>query len=504
MSKHLKYLSLLILAAFVLRLASFLLSGEYVINPDGASYMMLARNLAGGDFRGFFDPYWSPFFPFLLSFFVPFSDSPELPGIAASLIFNSLLPLPVFLLAKQHYGIREAYLSALITVVYQYFLNSSAFVVSESVYYLLLTFVLFFGWQALNEKKPTKFLIVGVLLGLSYLTRPEGVVYFLWFFPLALLTLFSVSDFKRNLKIILFVFLGFVIFAVPYLIYLHEATGIWTLSGKFTRHFGGGNMYDPEVIGRYKYPIIKFFKTVLFNLDKEHKTLIYLFPPILMMIAAVGLFRQNWNKERIYKELYFLSFFAVTLACYAATVVEIRYLAVILPVLFVWLAKGFCEWRDWFCETLENYNFRRFSIIKNDLFYTIICLSLIFVYLLPTAYFAESKDDMREVYKFEMKQAGLWLKDNAPANSVILSRSFLPAYYAQKKFRQLPDKENFEQIQSKRADYLIVFERDFGSSKDFSRLNEKLRQSDNFQMVFRTENVNKYNAIIYRIIKNAE
>lgn len=502
MSKHLKHLSLIVLAAFVLRFASFWLTGEYVINPDGAFYMTLARNLAAGDFRGFFDPYWSPLFPFVLSFFVPFSDSPELPGIAASLIFNSLLPIPVFLLAKQHYGIREAYLSAWIAVTFQYFLNSSAFVVSESIYYSLIPLVLFFGWQALKENKPHKFFLVGLLLCLSYLTRPEGFVYFLWFFVLILLKLFFDSEAKQTIKNIVFLVLGFFLLTFPFLIYLRDATEVWTLSGKFTRHFGGGNMYDPQVLKRYNYPSIIFVKTIIFNLDKEHKSLIYLFPPLLMIIAAVGLFRQKWESERIQKELYFLSFFIVTLACYAATVVEIRYLAVVLPVLFVWLAKGFYDWRDWLFETLRNFNSNGLSIVKNNFFYGLICVGLIFVYLLPTAYFIESKNDLHEVYKFEMKEAGLWLKQNALPDSSILSNSYLPVYYAQGKFVQLTDEKTLNQIQSGKADYLIIFERDFSSSEEFRRLNEKLLQSNLVEIIFRTENVNKYNAIVYRIRKN--
>ncbi len=56
MSKHLKYIILLVIAAFLLRLVNVLLL-DYVINPDATAYITLAGKPAAGEFFGFLDIY---------------------------------------------------------------------------------------------------------------------------------------------------------------------------------------------------------------------------------------------------------------------------------------------------------------------------------------------------------------------------------------------------------------------------------------------------------------
>lgn len=504
MLKHLKYLSLLVFAAFIFRFTTLLLKGEYVINPDGTAYTALARRLAAGDFYGFFDTYWSPLYPFVLSFFVPFTDSPELPGILTSLVFSCLLPIPVFFLVKQHYGIKEGYLSAAITVVYQFLLDTSSVMVPEPIYFFLITCVVLVGWQTLNENKTWKFFLIGLLLGLSYLTRPEGIIYVGWFAVLILLKFFTNSNYKQGLKNILILVLGFLIFALPYLIYLREATGGWTISGKFAKHFIGGNIYNPKHLTSQTNVVVKFFKTLVFNLDRVHEQFIYLYPPLIMMITAIGLFRKKWETERFRKELYFLSFFVVSVACYAVTVVETRYLAVTLPILFAWLAKGFYELREWFFETLVKFYPNGFPLLKNNFFYGLICISLIFVYLLPTAYIEQPADNIWQFNRFEMKEAGLWLKNNVPPHSVVLSSNYTTAFYAGSEHEQMTDQESLIQVKNKKPDYLVMYERDFKNSGEFSTEIEKLRQSDKFEMIYQNEKKSGYEAVIFRVKNNGE
>lgn len=148
MLKYLKYLSLLVLVAFLLRLINVLFL-DYVINPDATAYITLARKLAAGDFFGFLDLYWSPLYPFTVSIFTLFSDSKEFSGIGASLFFSCLLPIAVFFLVKQQYGVKEGYLSAAITVVYPYLIKASVSIVPEPLYILLISVAVFVDWQTL-------------------------------------------------------------------------------------------------------------------------------------------------------------------------------------------------------------------------------------------------------------------------------------------------------------------------------------------------------------------
>lgn len=500
MLKHLKYIGLLVLAAFLLRLAKVWLL-NYVINFDGIPYTTLARKLAAGDFYGFLDIYWSPLYPFVVSFFTFFSDSKEFPGIAASLLFSCLLPIAVFFLVKQHYGIQEGYLSAAIAVVYPYLIESSALVVPEPLYFFLISVAVFFGWQALKENSLWKFALVGLLCGLGYLARPEGIIYLIWFSGLTLLKFSPTSNYKLRLKNILVLFAGFLIPASPYLIYLRVETSVWTISGKFIKHIVGGNFNKPGSEITRTYFIVKFFKSLVFNLILEHKNFQYLFPPLLMMISALGLFRSKWNTERIQKEFYFLSFFVATLFCYAISVVEIRYLAVILPILFAWLAKGFFELRDWLLVTFEKPYLNNCLLLKNKFLYGLICVSLVFIYHLPTTSLLQSEKDFYFYQPVEIKQAGLWLKENAPAHSLILSDSKITAYYAEGEHEQLSEENSQNQVLNTKADFLVIYERDFNNPAEFSAEVEKLTQSDKFEMVSNSESQIGYRAAIFRIKK---
>ncbi|MGI8541935.1 MAG: glycosyltransferase family 39 protein [Aridibacter sp.] len=500
MLKHLKYFGLLVFAAFLLRLTNFLLS-TYITTPDGASYTTLARKLAAGNFSGFLDPYWSPLFPFVTSFFTFFSDSKEFPGIAASMFFGCLLPITIFFLVKQHYGVKEGYLSGAIAIIYPFLIEASGDITPDHLYIFLICLAILFGWQALKENNLWKFALVGLLLGFSYLTRPEAVIYLIWFSILALLKFSPTSNYKQRLKNILFLFAGFIIPASPYLIYLRVETGVWTISGKFKKHIIGGIFYKPEQEITRTYYIVNVFKTLIFNLDRQHKSFQYLFPPFLMMISALGLFRAKWTTERFQKEFYFLSFFATTVICYAVTVVEVRYLSVTLPILFAWLAKGFFEFRDWLIENFEQPDLSNFLLLKNRFLYGLICVSLVFIYLLPTVSFVQSDDKFAEFHPIEIKKAGVWLKENTPADSSILSDSRVTAFYADKEHEQLSEENSENQVLNTKADFLVIYERSFKSPTEYSAEIEKLAQSGKFEIISNIDNKIGYRASIFRVKK---
>jgi hypothetical protein len=96
------------------------------------------------------------------------------------------------------------------------------------------------------------------LLGLAYLTRPEGIGYILvclgwivadgvlkkkWFKKLAFMGVLISSAF---------------IFVVPYVIYIHQETGQWLISKKFAGiqsqllRRGGGEADSPQVMEQVK------------------------------------------------------------------------------------------------------------------------------------------------------------------------------------------------------------------------------------------------------------
>jgi hypothetical protein len=89
------------------------------------------------------------------------------------------------------------------------------------------------------------------------------------------------------------------------------------------------------------------------GLGNEYIFLSLLFSAPFVALAALGLFRAGWTRARARRELYLAAFVAATLAGYAVTLPNIRFLVPLLPLLVCWLAQGIAEFENWLVETLR-------------------------------------------------------------------------------------------------------------------------------------------------------
>jgi len=167
---------------FLLRLY-FVVSSHY-ISPDGTQYVSLGYNLwhhgayvsNGSQFPDIIQP---PLYPALSGIFTLFF-TPELAGKVASLFFGLLLIMAVY-----HFGM---YLklplpvvlgSAWITALHPALVAVSTQAVTESLYLLLLFYGIAYGWQVFRQPDKVKAAALGCVWLLAFLTRPEGLFFFI-------------------------------------------------------------------------------------------------------------------------------------------------------------------------------------------------------------------------------------------------------------------------------------------------------------------------------------
>lgn len=454
--------------AFLLRLL-LVICFEQVISPDGVQYVDLGRNLMAGNFREGLSTYWSPLYPLLVGFSSLFFRDPEFAGRFVSVVAGSLLLIPSYKLIRNWYGERVAFIGACLITLHPLLIYYSTVLLIESTYTLLFMCGVLAGWSALSGGRARSFLLAGATFGSCYLLKPEAALFLL----LLLIPMLSRKLFDRDvaLKITarnaLFLCAGFMLLAAPYLFYLREQTGAWTLSGKAVGHLWQGSRLAGGDLTPTTLPLIPNLTTTLVQLTKalrfEYEISNLIFPLPFVLLAGLGLFRKSWTSSRARRELYLFSFVAATLVGYAVTLPNIRFLLPLLPLLICWLAKGIIEFAEWMLATFERTQGagRFLPYIRK----AVVPLSIagLLASLLPLTFYLLKGDKWGDYYG--QKRAAVWIREHdAGQMPAIMSTVPVAAFYTNKRHVTLVDEDYDSLITRARHEgvgYLIVNERDF-------------------------------------------
>ncbi|MEQ1764115.1 MAG: glycosyltransferase family 39 protein [Pyrinomonadaceae bacterium] len=482
---------LLFLSALAFRVIHYVLfSNDLVVGGDQMQNILLARKFASGDIYGVLHTYWTPLYPLLIGVVSVVIDSLVTPSLILSILSGSLAAPVVYYFVKQSYGAREGLIAGAISIFYPHLINSFFWLGTENIFLVIITGALIVGWKALVEDRIAYYALNGALVGAAYLTRPEGIGYIGYFALLVLGRSLWVRPFSgTNLLLrVGALFLGFFILAAPYLYYLRSETGAWTVSAKSDVNFASG-IYS-EGAQEYVDEYDSIPKVFAYNLFEIHKAFPYLFPPLLMILVALGLFGERWDRERFWREGYLILFFLMTLAGYAITVVQTRYLFVLLPILFGWSACGVVQLQKWLHGSIENWWPGKGNLAEARLFVPV-CLALMYLYVMPLNSFLQSSEKAWQTLAYEERDAGLWLKQNSEQSPLVFSASLRPVFYAEAK--QLTPKssdsaEVLYQIHNCSVDYVITGERSLKRNPYLKDLPDALLSSPNFKLVYE-ENV---------------
>jgi 4-amino-4-deoxy-L-arabinose transferase-like glycosyltransferase len=456
------------LLALLLRLF-LVLRFEQVISPDGVQYVALGRNLMAGNFREGLSAYWSPLYPLLIGFAALFFRDAEFAGRLVSVIAGGLLVFPAHRLIRHWYGQRAALIGAGLVALHPLLIYYSTVLLTESTYTLLFTFAVLASWNALNNGAARSYLIAGATLGACYLLKPEAACFLLLLLILIPGRKLFVKDgsIKTCLRDALLLCAGFMVLAAPYLFYLRQKTGAWTLSAKTAEHMWQGSRLASGELAPVSMPLMPGMTTALVQLTKalrfEYEIFNLIFPPVFVLLVGVGLFRKRWTRRRALRELYLFSFIAATLAGYAVTLPNIRFIMPLLPLLLCWLSKGIIEFADWTTETLHGFDgAKKITPYLSNLIVPLVLMVLI-ASLIPLFVYLERGDKWGDYYG--QKRAGVWIKEHDASHApVIMSTVPVAAFYAGGKPVPLYDGDYQSFITRARKEavgYIIVNERDF-------------------------------------------
>ena len=509
--KIIKAILALFAVALAFRVVAFLLfPEEFVFGRDQIENTILAQNLASGNWAGALDTYWPPLYPLLIGIVSLFSDSLTFPSIALSILVGALVAPITLLFTNQSYGYRVAVVAAIISIFYPQLVNKSAFLIgTEGIYLLLLISAAYFGWRTIQKGTALDSGISAVLLGLAYLTRPEAIGYFLVaLFVIAFLVLKNEGNRRSTaLRCSLAFILGFLIFAGPYIVYLRAETGQWTISGKVERNVWILKPIETNIVEGtdtvYVAPSrFQKARNIIHNLISLNFRMPSLLPILLFALALFGLFYSVWDKGRFSREMYLLAIVGLTVLCYVATFVQIRYFYLLLPIIFGWIAKGILSLGDWLEKTASALNNQRVARFASSKAFVAASLIVIFVYCSPTYRFAQTRDT-----PVAERKAGHWLQNNGKPGARIFSPDQRPAFYARGEYVRVGFTELDQfvlDLRKKNVDYVVTSERALRKYPQYAGLEEQLAGSEEFEKLYENRARKGYGVVIFKLKKLGE
>jgi 4-amino-4-deoxy-L-arabinose transferase-like glycosyltransferase len=422
-------LLLLVGVSFALRLYAVLMAQG--IANDSAVYGFIARDFLKGDFiKGLSSPA-PPFYPFLIFLFSPDTTHIEMAGRLISLFFGTLTLVPLFYLVKEAIGQKEAIFSGLLYAFHPYLVTYSGMLLTEATYWGLLVSSVYFFWTGLKEEKVWKMSFSGILLGLSYLTRPEGIGYVLIY--LGWVVVDGVLRKKWFKKLILLGVLipSLFIFVIPYVIYIHQETGQWLISKKALEAQAqflkkGEEKVDFSKDLEQNKPIGKNTKilAIVRNIVQFFPFVIYRYLRAyhfsLWLLLFFGLIRVR--QKVIGYEVFVASlvlFHLLSLSTFLPS--AIRFSIPVVPLSLFWAGTGILEIKR-YLEKVEISNPEKAAFL------------LILVVIL-----IQLPQDLKpeRTHRADQKKVGQWLRQNTPPDAIIMSNSPQEAFYADREFIML-------------------------------------------------------------------
>jgi 4-amino-4-deoxy-L-arabinose transferase-like glycosyltransferase len=400
----------------------------------------------------------------------------ELSGGLVSVVFGSLLIIPVYLLACSLWDRKVAALASLLTVFYPGLVNISTELASDSVYSFFLVTMAFTFWQFLNRQRNSWLyaVLTGAMLSLCYLTRAIGFFYFCIIFFWCLILWFTKKiTYKRLISGTVLIAITFALFASPYLFFIRRHIGSFSLSPAASswlkislatteNELEIAKTQAPKqdssavkerigVAGYFiSYPRVfaaKFARNTFLLYKRKFPDEV---PPLVFILVSLGLFGLPFSKQRSLKHAFLLSMlFPVFVQTIWAP--ESRYIMPLLPFLIIIAASGLLCLNEVFLSSAQ------IKKAHKKIIFAVITAGLILSFLPSVLKVVSSGRDE----PIEHKKAGLWLKQFDVSNPVIMSRKPWVSFYADGDWVCLPYGDIDEVIgyaQEKKVKYLVIDE----------------------------------------------
>jgi len=548
-------LFLVVVLCLATGLSVFLMHYRFAVSFDEVNYLKLAASGSTKGFSNVLHPFWSPFFPLCVALFSKVIPNVELAGRLFSILCGVLIIIPIFLFTKFYFNQKVARYAVLLLAFFPSLAFINTAVMSESLYSLLITSGMIVGWITLRKQSWFLGIAVGLLIGFAYLTRPEGIGFLIVFVGVSIFLSISMILKKKGVYRLLWIplmaIVGFSFAAAPYLVYLHKATGEWTISAKrkslhegevfalaertesFQDVFRTLSEDNTQVpidqiyhIGNFLQaerqrgkPLVEISPSVFLKkyVKNLYQILNYVIPQVLtttiFILMILGLLGEAWSKERTLRELYFLVcvgfFWFIVIPLFH---INERYFLPFLPICFMWVGNGLDTLIFWLSKTLKKSVHLTRKISYDELAKGIVLFFILGAVFLPELGKVMIRDRWSDDYfadPIEQRTAGLWLKEHTSSTPIIMSRNHTVDFYAEN--YNIAESVTIPQNDLNRVlsyakyrgvDYIVLNER---YKKDFPLIAHLLEEKDipnDLKLVYTDQDKSKLRTVIYQLVKD--
>ncbi len=440
-----------------------------------------------------------------------------------SFIASCITILFSYFIGKELYNKEAGLFAALVFALYPVILIVSIDAYADALFFCFLLISIYIFIISLRKDPLYIYILLGVSIAAAFLTRPEG----LFVFVLPGLQLFGIFSDRINFnkKYILKFMLSFIVFVLlisPYMLFLKNYTGKFTLSGKSNvsiilgevsgdREYHDAvnapdNLYDRAAftLSEDKTQLMGWGRGINFSLKdyllkdpldllsryqknvlREIKTLNKLLIPICFPLFFAFFSRELFRKKT---RLIFIIFPFVFFLMYPLFLIIEKQTLVIVVFLVFFSSGGFVNAQSAFSDIVDYYGInknRTLHLIEKNIKYIMI-LILILSSLSYLKY--SSFHSVREIE--EHKLAGLHLYDNVSKEYEklnVMGRKPYVSYYSQSKFTMLPysnvaDVLGFAKLYN--VDYIVVDELSLGKWDFYDGLMNMHNDYENVDLVY--------------------
>jgi len=489
-------LLLLFAVAFSLRLYAALAAKG--IAMDGAYYGFMARDFLRGDFIKGLSEELHPFYPLLVYLTSPDTLHVEIAGRFVSLFLGTFALIPLYYLVKEAVGEKEAVLTGLFYSFHPYLVTYSGMLLSEATYWGLLILSIYLFWVGLKGRKTFELLASGAFLGMAYLTRPEGLGYLIAF--LIWVGIYGGLQGGWFRKIVWVCGLGvmFSIFFTPYVLHIHQETGRWLISKKAikaqTRYLSlpqdtGGQ--EKAKATRRGFRIPPRLRRIVQNLPLTVYAYLRAYHPTLWIFLFLGLVHTVRYRRR--GELFLASLVLLHLVSLAALGPStVRFSVPVVAFSLFWAGVG----------VGELVRLLQWLKIQRPVKWVAFLVIAVILIQLPQAVRPE------RAHREEQRKTGIWLRQNTPEGTIIMSNSPQETFYADRELIPLPTHRSIPEIpgavykevmdfaRKNRVRYILVDGNTKDHNPDFFESIRSTELKERYRYVDQNENA----TIIYEIM----
>jgi hypothetical protein len=511
-----RYIWILLIISLSVRI--YLNFFTYVIRNDSVAFMRCARFFADGDFLSGLRHDYHPLYSFLMAVMYKVIPDMEISGTIVSVSFGTLTVIVFYLIGKGVFDRKISFVSSVVLALHPYAVRFSVDIISESTYFFFFISALGLGFFAIAKRKYYIFALTGISSAFAYLARPEGIgIIFIvagWCILKDLTKLKIV--WKEKLVSILILVISFLIFSMPYLVYIQKETGHWRLTKKkdlsqitgvdtvlksissrnLKKETGDGHVIKKDVsrevktgaklnkqsnnkpttssdrkITKQNTPIridlkkLKIYVNSILYITEKYLTTFHLFLFVFLIIGVI-----NWT--RIKKVQYF-GFYMTSIIVFYLLVLYRLHLAfapayqypsrrhlvpLIIPAIFC-VGIGAFAAGSWIHERFKLDRLRDgvMGRLKNVWVVQLVVLMIIISVLLPKTLRSQRYD------KLGIKEVGQWVRVHSHKPfPVILSDSSRNAYYAGGEHLQMGSINGaLGMVQAGKVDYILITHREY-------------------------------------------